>query len=252
MLADHGAEVIRIERPGNLAVPNDPLARSRKSLSINLKSDEALAIVRQLARKADGLVEGYRPGVMERLGIGPDVLLEDNPKLVYGRVTGWGQEGPLAQEAGHDINYLALTGLLSGLGPKAGPPTAPSNYLADFAGGGIMLAFAMVAAFIALRLRSVLGRRTGQERRRTGGFPGPARPNGAADGKGASDNVVALPDRSSLGRIMSHSRRTVRCSCSVKNCGVNPDRTASCARAASSPVKANTEAKGIDARRSSA
>jgi alpha-methylacyl-CoA racemase len=148
MLADHGAEVIRLERPGNLAVPNDPLTRSRRSLSLNLKSEEGIAILRRLAQDADGLIEGYRPGVMERLGIGPDVLLADNPKLVYGRVTGWGQEGPLAQEAGHDINYLALTGLLAGLGPKAGPPMAPSNYLADFAGGGVMLAFAMVAALL--------------------------------------------------------------------------------------------------------
>jgi alpha-methylacyl-CoA racemase len=148
MLADHGAEVIRLERPGNLAVPNDPLTRSRRSLSLNLKSEEGIAILRRLAQDADGLIEGYRPGVMERLGIGPDVLLADNPKLVYGRVTGWGQEGPLAQEAGHDINYLALTGLLAGLGPKAGPPMAPSNYLADFAGGGMMLAFAMVAALL--------------------------------------------------------------------------------------------------------
>ena len=148
MLADHGAGVIRLERPGNLAVPNDPLTRSRRSLSLNLKGEEGIAIVRRLVRDADGLIEGYRPGVMERLGIGPDVLIEDNPKLVYGRVTGWGQDGPLAQEAGHDINYLALTGLLAGLGPRAGPPTAPSNYLADFAGGGMMLAFAMVAALL--------------------------------------------------------------------------------------------------------
>ena len=151
MLGDHGAEVIRIERPGNLAVPRDPLTRSRKSLSLNLKSEEGIAILRQLARKADGLVEGYRPGVMERLGLGPDVLLEDNPKLVYGRVTGWGQDGPLAQEAGHDIDFLALTGLLAGLGPKAGPPMAPSNYLADFAGGGMMLAFAIVAALLEVQ-----------------------------------------------------------------------------------------------------
>ena len=151
MLADHGAEVIRVERPGNLAVPKDPLTRSRRSLSLNLKSDEGIAVIRQLVRKADGLVEGYRPGVMERLGIGPNVLVEDNPKLVYGRVTGWGQDGPLADAPGHDINYLALTGLLAGLGPKAGPPMVPSNYLADFAGGGMMLAFAMVAALLAVQ-----------------------------------------------------------------------------------------------------
>jgi len=151
MLADHGAEVIRIERPGNLAVPNDPLTRSRKSLAINLKSEEGVAIVRRLAGQAHGLIEGYRPGVMERLRLGPEELLMDNPQLVYGRVTGWGQAGPLAQAPGHDINYLALTGLLLGLGPKAGPPMPPVNYLADFAGGGMMLAFGMVAALLAVQ-----------------------------------------------------------------------------------------------------
>ncbi len=148
MLADHGADVVRVERPGNLAVPGDPLTRSRRSLAVNLKSEEGVAIVRGLVAQSDGLIEGYRPGVMERLGLDPDLLLADNPKLVYGRVTGWGQEGPLAGEAGHDIDYLALTGLLAGLGPKAGPPTAPANYLADFAGGGMMLAFAVVAALL--------------------------------------------------------------------------------------------------------
>ena len=151
MLADHGAEVIRVERPGNLAVPKDPLTRSRRSLSVDLKKDEGVAIVRRLADGADGLIEGYRPGVMERLGLGPDELLELNAKLVYGRVTGWGQEGPLAQEAGHDINYLALTGLLAGIGPKDGPPIVPNNYLADYAGGGMMLAFGMVSALLAVQ-----------------------------------------------------------------------------------------------------
>lgn len=150
MLADHGAELIRVERPGNLAVPNDPLTRSRRSLSVSLKTEDGVAIVRRLASRADGLIEGYRPGVMERLGLGPDELLKINPKLVYGRVTGWGQEGPLAQEAGHDLNYLALTGLLAGIGPKDGPPSVPINYLADFAGGGMMLAFGMVAALLAV------------------------------------------------------------------------------------------------------
>ena len=150
MLADHGAEVIRIERPGNLAVPNDPLTRSRRSIALDLKTEEAVAIVRRLAVEANGVIEGYRPGVMERLGLGPDDLLQENPKLVYGRVTGWGQDGPLAERAGHDINYLALTGLLAGLGPKAAP-LAPANYLADFAGGGMMLAFAMVSALLAVQ-----------------------------------------------------------------------------------------------------
>src|SRR5688572_21616401 len=110
MLADHGAEVIRVEREGLIGIPNDPLLRSRKSIALDLKKDGAREIVRKLAARADGLIEGYRPGVMERLGLGPDVLLGDNPKLIYGRVTGWGQEGPLADTAGHDIDYLALTG----------------------------------------------------------------------------------------------------------------------------------------------
>ena len=148
MLADHGAEVIRIERPGNLAVPNDPLTRSRRSLAVNLKAEQGVAIVRRLVAQSHGIIEGYRPGVMERLGLGPDALFGENQRLVYGRVTGWGQEGPLSQEAGHDIDYLALTGLLAGLGPKAGPPAAPVNYLADFAGGGMMLAFGMLAALL--------------------------------------------------------------------------------------------------------
>ena len=150
MLADHGAQVIRVERPGNLAVPNDPLTRSRRSLAADLKTAEGVAIVRRLAARADGLIEGYRPGVMERLGLGPDLLLVDNPKLVYGRVTGWGQEGPLAKEAGHDINYIAVSGLLHGIGPKE-RPVVPGNYLGDYAGGGLMLAFAMVAALLAVQ-----------------------------------------------------------------------------------------------------
>ncbi|MEO5808600.1 MAG: CaiB/BaiF CoA-transferase family protein [Sphingomicrobium sp.] len=150
MLADHGAEVIRVERAGMIGVPNDPLLRGRRSISLDLKREECRAVVRRLAAKADGLIEGYRPGVMERLGLGPEALIAANPKLVYGRVTGWGQHGPLAQEAGHDINYIALTGLLHGIGPKE-RPVAPVNYLGDYAGGGMMLAFGMVAALLAVQ-----------------------------------------------------------------------------------------------------
>ncbi|MCL6740442.1 CoA transferase [Sphingomonas sp. RB56-2] len=150
MLADHGAEVIRIERAGMIGVPNDPLLRNRKSISLDLKRDECRRVVQRLAANADGLIEGYRPGVMERLGLGPDELLKTNPNLVYGRVTGWGQEGPLAQEAGHDINYVAITGLLHGIGPKE-RPSVPINYLGDYAGGGLMLAFAMVSALFAVQ-----------------------------------------------------------------------------------------------------
>ena len=147
MLADHGAEVIRIERAGMIGIPNDPLLRSRRSISLDLKQRAAREVVRRLAGHSAGLIEGYRPGVMERLGLGPHELLEANPKLVYGRITGWGQEGPLAHEPGHDINYLALSGLLHGIGPKE-RPVVPINYLADYAGGGLMLAFAMVSALL--------------------------------------------------------------------------------------------------------
>ena len=150
MLADHGAEVVRVERAGMIGVPNDPLLRSRRSVSLDLKKEEAIEVVGRLAESSDGLIEGYRPGVMERLGLGPDQLLQANPKLVYGRVTGWGQDGPLSSAAGHDINYLAITGLLHGIGPKE-RPVVPVNYLADYAGGGMALAFAMVAALLAVQ-----------------------------------------------------------------------------------------------------
>ena len=150
MLADHGAQVIRVERAGMIAVPNDPLLRNRRSIALDLKRDEARDVVRRLVAKADGLIEGYRPGVMERLGLGPDVLLAANPKLIYGRVTGWGQSGPLSAEAGHDINYLALTGLLHGIGPKE-RPVVPINYIGDYAGGAMMLAFGMVAALLQVQ-----------------------------------------------------------------------------------------------------
>ena len=151
MLADHGARVIRVERPGNLSIPNDPLTRNRESLALDLKAPEARDLLQRLATTADGLIEGYRPGVMEKLGLGPDVLQAANPSLVYGRVTGWGQEGPLAARAGHDINYLALTGLLAAIGEPDRAPRAPLNLVADYAGGGMMLAFGMVAALLEVQ-----------------------------------------------------------------------------------------------------
>ena len=150
MLADHGADVIRVERSGMIGFPGDPLRRSRRSISLDLKKDRGAEIVRRLAAAADGLIEGYRPRVMERLGLGPDELLGGNSKLVYGRVSGWGQEGPIAGEAGHDINYLAITGLLHGIGPRE-RPIVPINYIADYAGGGMMLAFGMVAALLKVQ-----------------------------------------------------------------------------------------------------
>ncbi len=148
MLADHGAEVIRIERPGGMVMAADALARSRRSITINTKTPDGVALAKALCRTADGVIEGYRPGVMERLGLGPDVLLGENPELVYGRMTGWGQEGPLAHAAGHDINYIAISGVLSTVGEAGRAPVPPVNYVGDFGGGAMMLAFGMVAALL--------------------------------------------------------------------------------------------------------
>lgn len=148
MLADHGAEVIRIDRPGARIDARDPLLRSRRLIGVDLKSPEGKARVRDLVKSADGLIEGFRPGVTERLGLGPDVLLADNPRLVYGRMTGWGQTGPYAQAAGHDINYIALAGALHTYGRAGEKPTPPINMVGDFGGGGMMLAFGMVSALL--------------------------------------------------------------------------------------------------------
>ncbi|MEP6784305.1 MAG: CaiB/BaiF CoA-transferase family protein [Sphingomonadales bacterium] len=152
MLADHGAEVIRIERPGGHLDPRDALSRNRKSIVLNTKTAEGVAIARDLCRGADGLIEGYRPGVMERMGLGPDVLLADNPKLIYGRMTGWGQFGPYAQAAGHDINYISLSGVLHTIGRTGERPVPPVNYVGDFGGGAMMLAFGMVSALLAVKM----------------------------------------------------------------------------------------------------
>jgi alpha-methylacyl-CoA racemase len=155
MLADHGATVIRVERedrPPVIPPQFDILGRSRAStIRLDLKSGKGVARVRELARDCDGLIEGFRPGVMERLGLGPDRLLEDNPRLVYGRMTGWGQEGPLAQSAGHDINYIALAGALHTYGRAGGPPVPPVNAVGDFGGGGMLLAFGMLAGILSAR-----------------------------------------------------------------------------------------------------
>jgi alpha-methylacyl-CoA racemase len=151
MLADHGADVIRIDRgakPGFTIDALDPLLRSRRSIALDLKQPAAVEAVRRIARDADGLIEGFRPGVTERLGLGPDALLTDNPRLVYGRMTGWGQDGPMADEPGHDINYIALSATLHALGRAGDKPTPPINLVADFGGGGMMLAFGMAAALL--------------------------------------------------------------------------------------------------------
>jgi alpha-methylacyl-CoA racemase len=154
MLADHGARVIRIERPGYMPFGNfgdkDVINRNRDILLLDLKKPEALAQVLELVHSADVLIEGNRPGVIERLGLGPDVLLQRNPRLVIGRMTGWGQDGPKAQLAGHDINYVALSGALHTYGPKE-KPMAPVNVVGDYAGGGMLLAFGVVAGILSAR-----------------------------------------------------------------------------------------------------
>jgi alpha-methylacyl-CoA racemase len=157
LLADLGADVIRIDRSTGVNAfgqgpgaepPADILARGRRSVAVDLKNPEGVATVLDLVAEADVLVEGFRPGVMERLGLGPDVCLERNPRLVYGRMTGWGQEGPYASAAGHDINYIALAGALEPLGRAGEQPTPPLNLVGDFGGGGMMLAFGVCAALV--------------------------------------------------------------------------------------------------------
>jgi alpha-methylacyl-CoA racemase len=149
MLADMGAEVIRIERPGSgVHHALDPLLRNRKSIACDLKNPRAIDLVLQLVETADGLFEGFRPGVAERLGLGPDACRERNAKLVYGRVTGWGQDGPLANAAGHDLNYIALSGALHLIGRPGQKPVPPLNLIGDFGGGGMLLAFGMVCAML--------------------------------------------------------------------------------------------------------
>ena len=161
MLADHGAEVIRIERPGSFGPGlagdplKDPMLRSRRSIAVNVKEPDGIEIVRQLCATADGIIEGFRPGVMERLGLGPEKLIQENPRLVYGRITGWGQTGPLSQTAGHDINYTALSGTLAAVGLRGERPVAPVNLVGDFGGGGMMLAFGMVSAILSAKTSGV-------------------------------------------------------------------------------------------------
>ncbi|MEV6071382.1 CaiB/BaiF CoA-transferase family protein [Nocardia sp. NPDC052001] len=149
ILADLGAEILRVDRAsGSAAVtaPAGPLDRGRRSVAVDLKNPEGVAAVHRFAREADVFVEGFRPGVAERLGIGPDALLAVNPRLIYGRMTGWGQQGPLAPRAGHDINYIAIAGALEPIGRAGERPQAPLNLLGDFAGGGAFLALGVLAA----------------------------------------------------------------------------------------------------------
>lgn len=146
MLADMGAEVIRIDRAGAGSPPEDFLARGRKSIILDLKKPDAKDVALRLLSTADALIEGFRPGVMERLGLGPEAVHAVNPKLVYGRMTGWGQDGPLAHAAGHDLNYIALSGALWASGEAGRAPSFPMNLLGDFGGGGMYLAFGIVTA----------------------------------------------------------------------------------------------------------
>ncbi len=152
LLADMGAEVISIHRKTSSADEKMSAVniseRGKRPIALNLKSEEGIATVLKLVESADALFEGFRPGVMERLGLGPDVCLERNPKLVYGRMTGWGQDGPMAQAAGHDINYISLSGALHAIGKKGQKPQAPLNLVGDFGGGGMFLAFGMCCAII--------------------------------------------------------------------------------------------------------
>lgn len=150
LLADLGAEVLRVDRASDVDPDTDhstdPLARGRRSIAVDLKHPDGAALVRRLAGHADVLVEGFRPGVAERLGIGPEDCRAVNPRLVYGRMTGWGQTGPLAQRAGHDITYAAVSGALGLIGPPDRPPVPPVNLIADFGGGGMLLAVGILAA----------------------------------------------------------------------------------------------------------
>src|ERR1700723_4348935 len=169
LLADLGADVVRVDRGSSSgALPDterrvrgtDPtryvLHRGRRSLGVDLKAPGATELLLDMVAQADALIEGFRPGVMERLGLGPDACLARNPRLVYGRMTGWGQDGPLARTAGHDINYIALTGALAAIGKPGQPAIPPLNLLGDFGGGSMLLAFGIMAALWE-RERSGLG-----------------------------------------------------------------------------------------------
>ena len=157
LLADMGADVLRVDRlqAGDLGLPVEPkydiMSRGRRSIALDLKQAGSIETVLELAAKADALIEGFRPGVTERLGLGPDACFARNPRLVYGRITGWGQDGPLSQAAGHDINYIALSGALHAIGRKGEAPVPPLNLVGDFGGGGMVLAFGIACALLEAR-----------------------------------------------------------------------------------------------------
>ncbi len=152
MLADMGAEVIRVDRIGGRSSRGrDVLTRGRKSIAVDLKSESGKEVILKLCESSDALFEGFRPGVTERLGLGPGDCMARNPKLVYGRMTGWGQEGPMSQAAGHDINYISLVGALHAIGAKGEKPVPPLNLVGDFGGGGMVLAFGLVCGILEAR-----------------------------------------------------------------------------------------------------
>ena len=157
LLADMGADVLLVDRPEDPRLGfdrerwSDVMLRGRRSVTLDLKNAEGVAAALALAARADAVIEGFRPGVMERLGLGPDALLAGNPRLVYGRMTGWGQDGPLSRRAGHDIDYIALSGVLHAIGHAGGAPVPPLNLVGDFGGGGMLLGFGVVCALLEAR-----------------------------------------------------------------------------------------------------
>ncbi|WP_321893417.1 CaiB/BaiF CoA transferase family protein [Paraburkholderia tropica] len=151
MLADMGADVVQIARPGSALDPDDVMMRGRRAFTLDLKQHEGRADARDLVACADILLEGNRPGVMEQLGLGPDACFARNPRLVYGRMTGWGQTGPLSARAGHDINYISLTGALAAIGEAGGAPVPPLNLVGDYGGGAMFLAFGVLCAHLESR-----------------------------------------------------------------------------------------------------
>ena len=150
VLADLGAEIIRVDRASAIGTGSkqEPSNRGKKSIAVDLKAKEGIEVVLKLVETADAIFEGFRPGVMERLGIGPEVCMARNNRIVFGRMTGWGQEGPLANAAGHDINYISLSGALAAIGRPGSPPVPPLNLIGDFGGGGMLLALGLVAALL--------------------------------------------------------------------------------------------------------
>jgi alpha-methylacyl-CoA racemase len=160
LLADMGAEVVRVDRAANVGTDTDRdgndarfnlLTRGRRNIAVDLKNRDGVNAVLRLIDQADALIEGFRPGVMERLGLGPDICLKRNAKLVYGRMTGWGQDGPIAHVAGHDINYIALSGVLATIGSAGGPPVPPLNLVGDFGGGALYLAMGVLAGILSAK-----------------------------------------------------------------------------------------------------